>query len=79
MKNRRFARGLAGVLVGSVAGWAVPAAAMAAEDVFAAMRARPAVPPAAAPDLVLPGVNGGSLGLTELRGRVVILDFFVTT
>ena len=79
MSSGRFARALIGGILGVVTIWTPSTPALAAEDPFAAMRATRVAPPASAPDLVLPTVNGGSLRLGELRGKAVILGFFVTT
>ena len=76
----RFVPVLVGVMVWAITLWASLTPVRAAEaDLFAAMRATRVLPPAPAPDLVLPTVDGGSLRLTELRGKVLILGFFVTT
>ena len=79
MRNGWSVRALGGGVLGGFALWAACTTAMAADDPFAAIRARPAVPPAAAPDVVLQGINGSALRLAELRGKAVILGFFVTT
>ena len=79
MRKGWFVRALRGGVLAGLTIWAACAAAMAAEEPFAAMRARPAVPPAAAPDVVLQGLNGSPLRLAQLRGKAVILGFFVTT
>ncbi len=79
MKEWRYARAFVGVLFGGFTLWGSAAAAAAPEDVFAAMRAKRALPPTSAPDLALPTVNGATLQLAELRGKVVILGFFSTT
>jgi peroxiredoxin len=42
------------------------------------MRANRVVPPADAPDVTLPTTDGRSLRLADLRGRAVIVGFFVT-
>ncbi len=49
------------------------------DDAFEAMRANRVVPPVPAPDVTLPGLDGRSIRLADLRGHVVILGFFVTT
>ena len=79
MRNGWFGRALIGGILAGLTLWASSIAGMAAEDPFAAMRARPAVPPASPPDLLLPTPNGRSVRLAELQGKVVILGFFVTT
>ena len=50
----------------------------ATDDIFEAMRANRVVPPVPAPDVVLPGLDGGSIRLADLHGQAVILGFFVT-
>ncbi len=79
MRKSCFVRTLKGGVLGGLTIWAACTTALAAEDPFAAMRARPALPPAAAPDVVLQAMNGSPLRLAELRGKAVILGFFVTT
>ena len=79
MKQWRYARAFVGVLFGGLALWGGAAPTAALEDVFAAMRAKRAIPPTSAPDLALPAVDGGTLQLAELRGKVVILGSFSTT
>ncbi len=51
----------------------------AAEDLFAALGAERLVTPRAAPDLALPSLDGGTIRLKGLRGKVVLLSFFTTT
>lgn len=51
----------------------------ATDDIFEAMRANRVVPPVPAPDVVLTGLDGGSIRLADLRGQAVILGFFVTS
>ncbi|MBI4561546.1 MAG: hypothetical protein HY724_05830 [Candidatus Rokubacteria bacterium] len=55
------------------------APAAAAEDPFAALGVQRVVTPRAAPDLALPSLDGGTIGLKDFRGRVVLLGFFTTT
>ena len=54
-------------------------AAAPAEDVFADMGVEPISPPAQAPDLALQAADGSSIRLSQFRGKVVVLEFFVTT
>ena len=79
MRNGWFGRALIGGIFAGVTLWAFSLPCTAAEDPFAAMRAKRAIPPTSAPDLALPIVHGGTLQLADLRGKVVILGFFVTT
>ena len=53
--------------------------AAATADAFAEMGVEPVIPPAAAPDLVLRAADGSSIRLADFRGKVVVLEFFVTT
>jgi cytochrome oxidase Cu insertion factor (SCO1/SenC/PrrC family) len=55
-----------------------PAPRRAVDDVFDAMRANRLATPMPAPDVTLPALDGGSMRLEDLRGRVVILGFFVS-
>ena len=48
-------------------------------DVFDAMRANRVTPPAAAPDVTLSTPDGRAVRLADLRGRAVIVGFFVTS
>ncbi len=50
----------------------------ATNDMFKAMKANRVVPPVPAPDVALPALDSGSIRLADLKGRVVILGFFVT-
>jgi cytochrome oxidase Cu insertion factor (SCO1/SenC/PrrC family) len=50
----------------------------ATDDIFKAMKANRVVPPVPAPDVALPGLDSVSIRLADLKGRVVILGFFVT-
>jgi cytochrome oxidase Cu insertion factor (SCO1/SenC/PrrC family) len=54
-------------------------AAAGPEDPFVEMGVQPVVPPAPAPDLVLRAADGSSIRMADFRGKVVILEFFVTT
>jgi cytochrome oxidase Cu insertion factor (SCO1/SenC/PrrC family) len=58
---------------------ASPRAAVKAADVFAEMGVQPVAPPAPAPDLVLQAADGSAIRLADFRGKVVVLEFFVTT
>ncbi len=68
-------------IVSIIAAFALGAGAAqgtAPDDVFEAMRANRVVPTVPAPDVVFPRLDGGSVRLADLRGRAVILGFFVT-
>jgi len=69
------------VLVAGVAALALgagPAPRTAADDVFDAMRANRIASPLPAPGVTLPALDGGSVRLEDLRGRAVIVGFFVS-
>jgi cytochrome oxidase Cu insertion factor (SCO1/SenC/PrrC family) len=65
-------------LVAALALGAGPAPRTAADDVFDAMRANRIASPTLAPGVTLPALDGGSIRLEDLRGRAVILGFFVS-
>lgn len=48
------------------------------DEVFDVMRANRVAPPAAAPDVTLSTPDGRLVRLADLRGRVVVVGFFVT-
>lgn len=50
----------------------------ATDDIFKAMKVNRVVPPVPAHDVALAALDGGSIRLADLKGRVVILGFFVT-
>ncbi len=50
----------------------------AAEDPFSGLKASKVAPPEPAPDVTFPTLEGESLRLADLKGKVVILGFFVT-
>lgn len=52
---------------------------LAGEDLFATLGVQRAVNPRPAPDLALPSLGGGTVRLSEFRGKVVLLGFFTTT
>jgi hypothetical protein len=64
-----------GAAVGLIA--VLAAAAHAGPD-FSALSVQPYEPPRAAPELVLPDVDGATVRLADLRGQVVWLFFWAT-
>ena len=70
MIGRFFAAGLALLLV-------APAAPAAGPD-FAAMQVQPYNPPKPAPAFALPDLQGKTVRLEDLRGKVVLLFFWTT-
>lgn len=77
MRARGWAAGLLMSML-PLAGGGAGAAASSLEEIYDAMRANRVVPPADAPDVTLPTTDGRSLRLADLRGRAVIVGFFVT-
>lgn len=69
----------AGIAVVFVLGASLKLETVAEDDLFAVMKVTRVLPPTAAPDVMLPGVDGGSLRLADLRGKALIVGFFVTT
>jgi len=53
-------------------------AAAAAQDALRAMRVRPIAPPVPAGNLVLRGIDGRRIRLSDFRGKAVLLEFFLT-
>lgn len=49
-----------------------------AEDAFAAFGAQPPVASQPAPGFRLPSLSGGEIGLADLKGRLVLLNFWAT-
>ena len=74
----RFARVVAVGMVAALVMGAGPAPRRAGDEVFAAMRANRIATAVPAPGVTLPALDGGSMRLEDLRGRVVILGFFVS-
>lgn len=54
------------------------AASASEEQLFSAMKVTPVNPPVAVPDLAIPSIDGGVIRLADLRGKVLVLGFFVT-
>ena len=52
-------------------------AAGTAKDPFSAMRIRRIAPPVPAGNLVLPSTEGRQIRLSDFRGKVVLVEFFV--
>ncbi len=70
MSHRFIAAGLALLLVG--------APALSAGPDFAAMQVQPYDPPKPAPAFALPDLQGKSVRLADLQGKVVLLFFWTT-
>jgi len=64
-------------LPGLVLALLLPMAAAAAPD-FAAMNIERYDPPKAAPAFTLPGLDGTSVRLADLKGKVVLLFYWAT-
>jgi len=76
--TERVLRVISVAMVAALVISAGPAPRQAADDVFDAMRANRLATPRPAPGVTLPALDGGSMRLEDLRGRVVILGFFVS-
>jgi cytochrome oxidase Cu insertion factor (SCO1/SenC/PrrC family) len=64
------------IAVAAVALLALPA--LAASPDFASMQVQPYSPPKAAPSLALPDLDGKTVRLEDLKGKVVMLVFWAT-
>jgi len=77
----RYFRSLGAMLVCGCALLTLPAlvdAAGAAKDALRAMRVRPIAPPVPAGNLVLRGIDGRRIRLSDFRGKAVLVEFFIT-
>lgn len=70
MKGSLLALGLAALLVGAPVVWASPD--------FASMQIAPYDPPKAAPTLALQDLQGKTVNLADLKGKVVLIWFWAT-
>ena len=70
MKDSRLALGLIALLL------ATPA--LGAKADFASMQVAPYDPPKPAPTLALPDLQGKTVRLTDLKGKVVLVFFWAT-
>jgi len=64
------------IAAAAVASLTVPVWAAAPD--FASMQIQPVEPPKAAPALALPDLNGKTVRLEDLKGKVVMLVFWAT-
>ena len=70
MKGSLLAIGLMALLLGAPAVWASPD--------FASMQIATYDPPKAAPGLSLPDLQGKTVNLADLKGKVVLIWFWAT-
>jgi len=70
MKDSLLALGLVALLLGAPAVWAAPD--------FASMQVAPYDPSKPAPTLALPDLQGKTVRLADLKGKVVLVFFWAT-
>ena len=70
MRNRLLALGVFVLLLTSPTVWAAPD--------FASMQVAPYDPPKASPALALPDLQGKTVSLADLKGKVVLVFFWAT-
>ncbi len=70
MKDSLLAIGVVALLLGAHAVWAKPD--------FTSMQVAPYDPPKAAPALALPDLQGKTVRLSDLKGKVVLVFFWAT-
>ena len=70
MRDSLLALGLAALLLGAPVVWARPD--------FASMEISPYDPPKPAPALALPDLQGKTVRLADLKGKVVLVFFWAT-
>ena len=66
------------VVYAALAGLLVAAPVAAAKPDFAAMQIQTYDPPKAAPALALPDLQGKTVNLSDLKGKVVLVFFWAT-
>jgi cytochrome oxidase Cu insertion factor (SCO1/SenC/PrrC family) len=70
MKDSLLAIGVIALLLGAPAAWAKPD--------FTSMQVAPYDPPKASPALALPDLQGKTVNLADLKGKVVLVFFWAT-